>query len=212
MYIAVDERKRRIVVEPSFPIAYQMKDRLEKIHTLRGKIKASRNRLVVHYTHGYEPHETLAAVIYSLTRDIPSAIKEVTDRDEAMADLLPQAIEIAELMKLWWHLAADVRTTQAVVDEIDKRAARYDEDARSATRMVQHWRKSRDEAGLGGYEFYTAQLNEALAERRRVAANKRYDPKRKAKAEYRLAWLEVEIRALRPTYRKLVRPELQALV
>lgn len=214
MYVAIDDRKRCIVIEPSFPIIYQMGSRLENIHTLRGKIKVNGglNRLVVHYTYGYEPHETLAAVIHTLTRELPNGACELTANDEDVRDIVRSAGEIADLMNRWYRLARAVRTTQALVDEIDARAERYDKDARVAASQVKQWRQSRDETSPAAYEFLTAQLDEAIAERRRIAANKRYDPKRKAKAEYRLAWLEVEIRALRPTYRKLVRPELQALV
>lgn len=89
--------------------------------------------------------------------------------------------------------------------------ASYDEDVRRANLQIK-WAKQDLKKAREQDEGYAQRLNEAMAERRLIATNKRYDPKRKLKARAQLSQLEAEIRRLRPTFRKHVRPELRKLI
>ena len=88
--------------------------------------------------------------------------------------------------------------------------ASYDEDVRLANLNVKY-AKGRLEASPMD-ERCVERLKQALADRQRIGRNKRYDPKRKLKAQAQLSQLEAEIRRLRPTFRKHVRLELRKLI
>lgn len=215
MYLAIDTDKRIIVVEPSFPISQTAAYEVEEIHTVYHRSHQT-NRISVSYTFGYELHETLAAIVFTLVRcglnDIPVRAVRFTGNKQAMA-VLPQVYELAVLMDTWSHLAAEVQANEQLVAEIDKRAETYDEDARRANLVIKAERqRAKESEAYGSSDWFVKGLNESLAKRRLIATNKRCDPARKAKAQQRLNELEAEIRALRPTWRRLVRSELQAIV
>lgn len=214
MYLAIDPGTRRIVVEPSFLITQRVAAELDDIHTIFA-LRSHGNRVTMSYTYGYELHETLAAVIFTLLEqtftDIPVKSVKITGNKHATATL-PQALEIAMLMDTWGRFAKEVQANEQLISEIDKRAENYESDVRMANLGIKSERQRLAEGNLFLREWLTKSLNEAVAKRRLIATNKRCDPRRKEKAQDRLNELEAEIHNLRPTWRKLVRPELQKLV
>ncbi len=214
MYIAVDPRKRIITVEPSFMIHIGAAEELQDIHTI-SEMSHRRNCVSMSYTFGYEPHETLAVIIFTLVEQglkaVPISTVRISGNAPAM-EQLPRAIELAELMNTWARLAAEVQANEQLIREIDARAESYERDVRSVNLSIKYDRERLARSGFDMTDFYNRSINTSIAKRRLIATNKRCDPGRKAKAQHRLSELEVEIRNLRPAWRKLVRPELQQLV
>lgn len=217
MYISVNPRKRRITVKPSFPITQRALGELDDIHTVYGFAgeRSRGNRVTMGYTYGYELHETLAAVIFTLAEqtfvNIPIESIKITGNEHATA-VLPQALEIAVLMSTWARFAAEVQANERLIAEINQRAEDYESAVRMANLSVKSERQRLAGNDPNLYLWLSKSLNEAIAKRRLIATNKRCDPGRKEKAQDRLNELEAEIRNLRPTWRKLVRSELQTIV
>jgi len=214
MHLAIDPGIRRIVVEPSFLITQRAAAELDDIHTIFA-LRNHGNRVTMSYTYGYELHETLAAVIFTLLRqtfaNVPVKSVKITGNKHATA-VLARALEIADLMDTWARFAAEVQTNERLIAEIDRRAEDYESEVRMANLGIKSERQRMAGNDPFLYDWLAKSLKEAIAKRRLIATNKRCDPGRKEKAQYRLNELEVEIRNLRPTWRKLVRPELQKLV
>lgn len=209
VFIDLDDNRQRVIVEPSFTMSVPMYSKIMRIHTIH-KVKWSGNRLSAAYTRGYRPHETLAAVLFALLEDLPGGF-DVLIGNEKHEFLVQDAGRIAEYMHSWAYYTRQVQKLEQTITEIDARAVSYDEDVRLADLQIK-WakgdlKKAREQDG-----WYARRLNEAMADRRLIATNKRYDPKRKLKAQAQLSQLEAEIRRLRPTFRKHVRPELRKLI
>lgn len=211
VFIDLDDNRQRVIVEPSFTISVQMYSKIMRIHTIY-KVKWSGNRLSAAYTRGYRPHETLAAVLFALLEDLPGGF-DVLIGNEKHEFLVQDAGRIAEYMHNWAYYTRQVQKLEQTIAEIDARAARYDEDVRRADQETK-WAKQdfKNAQEQDGYGWYAQRVNEAVAERRLIATNRRCDPKRKLKAQAQLSQLEAEIRRLRPTFRKHVRPELRELI
>jgi len=214
MYIAINPRKRTITVEPGFLITLRAAGELQDIHTV-GKLAHRGNYVKMTYTFGYELYETLAAIIFTMVEQglngVPVKSVKITGNKHATA-VLARALEIADLMDTWARFAAEVQTNERLIAEIDRRAEDYESEVRMANLGIKSERQRMAGNDPFLYDWLAKSLKEAIAKRRLIATNKRCDPGRKEKAQYRLNELEVEIRNLRPTWRKLVRPELQKLV
>ena len=198
-------------VEPSFKIIEDASYEIRNIHTVR-KLKSSHNRLVATYTCGYEVYETLAAIIFCLLRYLPNGCTYI-ELQEEQSGIMDDTLEIVNLLLAWDEYTLKVQKLEQTIAEIDARAARYDEDVRRADQETK-WAKQdfKNAQEQDGYGWYAQRVNEAVAERRLIATNRRCDPKRKLKAQAQLSQLEAEIRRLRPTFRKHVRPELRELI
>lgn len=97
VFIDLDEHRRRIIVEPSFPIGVPMYNKIASIHTIH-KVKWSNNRLSATYTRGYMPHETLVAVLFALLEELPGEDFKVLIGNEKHEFLVQDARRIAEYM------------------------------------------------------------------------------------------------------------------
>lgn len=208
IYVYIDLNRRRMCVEPSFKITEDASYEIGNIHTVR-KLKSSHNRLVATYTRGYEVHETLAAILFCLVRGLPNS-RILIEMQEAQSEIMEDALEIANLLLAWNEYTYMVQKLEQQVAEIDERAASYDENVRLANLNVKYAKGRLKESPM---DARCEQLHrQAVADRRRIGSNKRYDPKRRLKACAQLSQLETEIRRLRPTFRKHVRRELRKLI